>query len=271
MRRVNRCCRTAFAASGLWVGVWLALAGVGSGQPPAGAGAVPEGESATAQAAPDAGAAAAPSDPAAAALQEQIDQARRELLPLGERLGRLGNELGALAALLRERTGGAEPPAAAEEIRFRPPLLRQTTTEPIFCLCRNDRVYIVGASGALLRAIRRAGDDDGPPPVRLTGADVELQPEPAAESWRAVLVGPGESAEEAAAADSRWREFLGAAKFDPEDFNVQFDVYGDSFAAFRAARQVAWELGFATGWLPRAADTEVIYSQTGGGGGTTVQ
>lgn len=267
-RRKNRRSLARRAVGGLGAGTLLWAVAIARGQTPADEPAAPAPTVAAADAGA-AGAAEAPADPAAAALQEQLEQARRELLPLGERLARLGNELGALSALLRERTGGPEEPAVAEEIRFRPPLLRETSTKPIFCLCRNDRVYVVGASDALVRAIRAAGDGDAQPRIRLSGADVELQKQSDAEVWQAVIVGEGESADEAPGPGSRWRDFLSAARLDPEDYNVQFDVYGDSFAAFRAARQVAWDLGFETGWLPRASDADVIYSQ--GGGSTTVQ
>ena len=76
--------------------------------------------------------------------------------------------------------------------------------------------------------------------------------------------GAGEDAQAVKDPDSRFRKFL--AGNSPEKHFVYFLVRPDSLAAVDAAREVALQMGYETGWWPEVSDdSSVRFGLTGGG------
>jgi len=71
----------------------------------------------------------------------------------------------------------------------------------------------------------------------------------------------GETAKALQRPRSRFRAFLG--RFAPKERFVYFIVYPDGLHAFKEARSVALETGFATGWMPMKANEPIRFGNVG--------
>ena len=65
----------------------------------------------------------------------------------------------------------------------------------------------------------------------------------------------GETSSQLAAANSNYRQVL--SQFNPNQDYLVFIVRPDSFEAFRAARQQAWDAGYEVGWEPLTQDAPI--------------
>ncbi|OKH23202.1 hypothetical protein NIES593_10160 [Hydrococcus rivularis NIES-593] len=92
--------------------------------------------------------------------------------------------------------------------------------------------------------------------VRLVGVDAIMY-EPTGEN-------SGETIKEIAKSDSEFRTVL--RKLNPQTDYLAFIVRPDSFSAFRAARQQAWEKGFEIGWEPQSVEKPIVFNISGSGG-----
>ena len=71
----------------------------------------------------------------------------------------------------------------------------------------------------------------------------------------------GETKEELAIPESQFNEIL--ADFDPNEDYLAFIVRPNSFSAFRAAREQAWEKGFDVGWEPHKTELPIQFGSGG--------
>jgi hypothetical protein len=90
--------------------------------------------------------------------------------------------------------------------------------------------------------------------VRLMGLDA-IAYEPAAAN-----------AGEIAQKDSEYRTIL--SNLNSRTDYIAFIVRQDSFSAFRAARQQAWQAGFDVGWEPQSTNNPIVFDISGSGGRT---
>jgi hypothetical protein len=74
----------------------------------------------------------------------------------------------------------------------------------------------------------------------------------------------GESIQEIAQANSEFSTIL--KQLDPQIDYLAFIVRPESFSAFRAARQQAWQEGFDVGWEPQSTKEPIVFSLSGSGG-----
>lgn len=74
----------------------------------------------------------------------------------------------------------------------------------------------------------------------------------------------GETLDELNKSNSEFQAIL--KDIDPETEFLAFIVKADSYEAFRAARQEAWDKGFDVGWEPQTVDTKLAFRIFGSGG-----
>ncbi len=71
----------------------------------------------------------------------------------------------------------------------------------------------------------------------------------------------GENKDQIAAKNSAFNQLL--AKLNPQEDYLAFIVRPDSFSAFRAARQQAWDKGFEAGWEPHKTELPITFGSGG--------
>ncbi len=71
----------------------------------------------------------------------------------------------------------------------------------------------------------------------------------------------GESRHEISREGSKFKRFL--KDMDPDTQFVALFVRPDGYDAFRVARNIAWELGFDVGWIPKPQYEPIIFSPFG--------
>ena len=71
----------------------------------------------------------------------------------------------------------------------------------------------------------------------------------------------GESAKDLRKSESQFNQVL--EQFNPDAHYIAFIVRPDSFPAFRAARQEAWNLGYEVGWEPLPQEQALIFGSGG--------
>lgn len=81
--------------------------------------------------------------------------------------------------------------------------------------------------------------------------------------------GKGETSADLKLASARFLEIL--KKHAPEERFVYFIVHPDSIEIFKAARALAMEKHFATGWMPLPAEVSLSFVVAGGGGGGGIE
>lgn len=93
--------------------------------------------------------------------------------------------------------------------------------------------------------------------VRLVGEHMVYEPKSSVN---------GETSAELSKDNSEFQTIL--KDINPETEFLAFIVKADSYEAFRAARQEAWDKGFDVGWEPQTVDTELAFRIFGSGGRT---
>ena len=71
----------------------------------------------------------------------------------------------------------------------------------------------------------------------------------------------GENKDQIVTKESVFNQVL--AKLNPKEDYVAFIVRPDSFSAFRAARQQAWDKGFEAGWEPHKKELPITFGSGG--------
>jgi hypothetical protein len=157
-----------------------------------------------------------------------------------------------------EKEAQKPPPRETKEIAFRPPfeqlkLGRQT----ISFIVEEGRVSFLDFEEVNKQVANALQGKSATVSINvdLADSDFRLEGKASQEMLDLRLVrrpaSPGESWETAAQPDSRFRRKLSG--LDPQNVDVDFAVYPDSFEQFRKLRQFVWDNKFDLGWSPQRA------------------
>lgn len=194
---------------------------------------------------------------------------------LTRRLGLLDVEFATLRKEIAAITPSGKPPdepqkpKAPQQVRYRPPLERETKKDSIMVVCESGTLTLIDlpALTAHAKTIRdfREGQAISYPhspfdfvvKFREQRLTLEVRRKAGAEG-RGVTVATSDR--------ERMRELLSKI---PADSNYpDFMVYPDSYPLFRAAREVAWEMKLEFDWTPMSSGKPIVLG-AGAGGGTT--
>lgn len=145
------------------------------------------------------------------------------------------------------------------------PMERHTKAKPMFFLCAFGRIQPLDAEAVVEEFVRplkngnpatiierfrnRRLDIDGFTVTGEVRGSFLVDIEPTSRL--------GESTPELSAPASKYRARLAAAKAD--EYYADFFVYPDGMTSFRAARKIASEAGFGTGWVVFGADKPIRF------------
>jgi hypothetical protein len=190
-------------------------------------------------------------------LAGQLPQLRQEVEELLKKAGQVQPP--------KEQKSETEPEKEPKTVMFRPPLLRSLNkAQNIAFLCRENRLYLfdLDAYHQSLKArwpqkgetLRLAsGDYD----VRITGFSLIQKGNQSLIAPEGELIlkagSQGETVDQVHNPGSTFQTRL--KQLNPQNSVLQFQVYPDSYAAFRDARSIAWEQMFDLIWLPKESGT----------------
>lgn len=148
------------------------------------------------------------------------------------------------------------------DVVFRPPLEHVTDKLPLFLVCENERLSIIGDNEQIARGVQQASAQKGAT-VSLPSGDFDLQ-RPSVGRVKAVrrLGALGETAAELGKPNSKLRRFL--RTHPASEFHIQFNIAPDSFAMFHRARQLVWKSNYEVGWQFLLAGQSVTFGAGGG-------
>lgn len=196
-------------------------------------------------------------DRAATPLRLRLNALRTQVQSVDQEIGKLREDLPSLRTEVDEllkKVDSLQPPKPEKpkeeakkvtKVPFRPPLehdVPDLKTRTGF-VCRNDRVFVIDFEGLIEEVNKLKGPISGSVTISPPGGDytlkipeMELLPKAGHD---------GETIDEILRPDSNYQKAVNAG--DRRKDVLQFAVYPDSFAVFRAARNVTWEKKFESG------------------------
>lgn len=198
-----------------------------------------------------------------AVLQTQVRQVDASIDDLNGRLQPLRQEIEELLEKLDraqppEKEAQEPPPREAKEIAFRPPFEQlKLGRKTVSFVVEEGRISFLDfeeVDRQLANALQGKSTVVSIN-VDLADSDFRLEGKASQDMLDLRLVrrpgSPGETWEAAARPDSQFRKKL--AQLDPQNVDVDFAVYPDSFEQFRQLRQLVWDNKFDLGWSPQSA------------------
>ncbi len=192
-------------------------------------------------------------------LEAKLPQLRRQVQELIDRAGQVHPP--------KEQQNAKDEEKEAKTVEFRPPFSResQKDTNAAF-VCQENRIYLFDLA-AFESALKQKNPQKGEK-VQLASGDYDVL----IKDLVLVLVGNqigraplgelilkaghrGEALEQIHNPQSVFQVRL--KQLDPAKNTLQFQVYPDSFQAFREARAIAWKLEFGLNWSPLEAGSNV--------------
>jgi hypothetical protein len=141
----------------------------------------------------------------------------------------------------KEEKKEEKPAGTARKVMFRPPLMRpnnRPTRWVVVCQDRRVTSYDLGTKHPESEHFE----------LKQNGLAMELVRKPGQRH-------AGETETEFLTSGSKFRRQL--QQYGPQDTNVQFAVYPDSFEVFRAARKLVWDRKFEANWIPQLPGVNV--------------
>jgi hypothetical protein len=160
-------------------------------------------------------------------------------------------------------------PKAPQQVKFRPPLERETDLQPMIVVCESGTLTLLDTN-ALTEAVKRLGAAQLKEGQEVTypgsafrfvfhlgqgRMEIEVLRKTGPEG-RGVACDPSDKA-----ALQKFLQSIDRSKNYPD-----FTVYPDAYPLFRRAREVAWEQKYEVDWSPVASGKKIkLYSGAGGG------
>ncbi len=211
-------------------------------------------------------------------IHDSLQQSRQGLQDLGSRLPRVDQELRQLMKdtdSVQVQKKGHEsnppPPPPTPGVRYRKPHEQLTDQKSVNFVCENGTISFIDFEEILKKVLdlaARGGGGRQAVDFDLTDSDFRIEGTLEGTDVKLTAIRkanhPGESLEEIRRPGSRFAKALAGRK--SADYYVKFDVWPDSYAAFREARSIVWDRGFDAGWSPMASGEKLELSSGHGKG-----